>query len=651
MADFPTEGSPPFINRKLSVAEWKSYVAGYDFGRLAPSRLVLHHTYRPDEPQWTGLNTMRGMQRFYAGKGWTSAPHIYTGPDGIWLATPMSRVGIHAGTGNGSVAQGWYSIGLEMVGYFDTKLPAGKVWEHAVAVMGELSRRLKIPPRQLISFHRDYTNQKSCPGWAVTKDWVSDQVEAYLNNVAAPPPPAPGPIGTPTPSDEQLLEALLEQSFGRKAGGQGYNANWAFHQHAVEHSLGMAMSTSQNLSADGKTYNYQVFAKDTLYCEVPNWGDVRALSDLLGGSIPPAGLGRALLDATYQSGGATFRPDWAFHQYAVINRLGPPVGKSVEISVDAKRYAYQAFAVDTLYNLVPNWGDVRKLSDLSAAADAPTMKVREALLAETYRQAGSTYHADWAFHQLARGYKIGAPLSDSYQIKLEQTSYALQVYALDTLYNVVPKWSEVKRLRDLAASRGMPVLGGSLEEGEPEEEVVVTGDYLPPPDIDHKIVRYSPQATAYGERGGRKVEMVVLHGVAGREDEALARMAAIGARFATHYYVSTEGVIYQLVDEDKAAWHAGFGLASGTWYNLNRLSIGVALERPAGWPEADAGNTDSQIFALRSLLQRLDARYGLDPDALMLWSSFMGSDEGTLDGLPLGVLREALATPKITRLR
>ncbi|RMD81001.1 MAG: N-acetylmuramoyl-L-alanine amidase, partial [Chloroflexi bacterium] len=72
MPDFPTEGSPPFINRMLTIAEWRNYVANYDFGRLAPSRLVLHHTYRPDETTWRGLTTMRGIQKFYAGKGWTA---------------------------------------------------------------------------------------------------------------------------------------------------------------------------------------------------------------------------------------------------------------------------------------------------------------------------------------------------------------------------------------------------------------------------------------------------------------------------------------------------------------------------------------------------------------------------------------------------
>lgn len=649
MADFPTEGAPPFINRRLSLAEWASYVAGYQFGRLAPSRLVLHHTFRPDEPQWTGINTLRGIQRFYAGKGWSSAPHIFTAPDGIWLATPMSQIGIHAGTGNGSISQGWYSIGLEMVGYFDNKRPSGATWQHSLAVMGELSRRLRIPPRQLISFHRDYTNAKSCPGWAVSKEWIWAQVEAYLNNVAPPPAPAPTPQppGTITPSDERLLEALLEQSFGRKTNGQGYSADWAFHQFAVERGLGMPMAPSSIVGVEGKQINYQPFAKDTLFCEVPNWGDVKTLSELLGGSIPPAGLGRVLLNATFQAGGTSFRPDWAFHQFAVIQRVGPPVGKSEQFALDGVQYAYQAFAVDTVYNVVPNWSEVRLLSGLAGVSDAPRVRLREKLLAETYRQAGTVYHPEWAFHQLARGYNIGAPLSPSFQVKVEQTTYALQVYALDALYNVVPRWSEVKRLRDLATSHGMPILGGSdifgdVPFGTAEAEVVVDGDYEPPAEVDYHVTAYSPQASAHSEREGFKVRLVVLHGLAGTAEETLARLTAIGARFATHYYVDQTGKIYQLVDERKAAWHAGFGTAAGTWYNLNRLSIGVALERPTGWPAQAGTSSNEQILALRWLLRALDRRYSLSPKNIVLWSSFAGSEDLTLDGLPLDVLREAL---------
>ncbi|NOK59135.1 MAG: N-acetylmuramoyl-L-alanine amidase [Chloroflexi bacterium AL-W] len=180
--DYPTTGSPPMIGVGLTIGEWLEYVERYDFGPLPPTELVLHHTYIPNEKQWRGLTSMRGMQRFYAGKGWGSAPHIYVGPDQkIWLFTPMYNVGIHAGTGNSGRVNGkfWYSVGIEMVGFFDDKRPSGAVWEGTKAVLGGLCRRLNIRPEE-ITFHRDYTNQKSCPGWAVTHDWVHSEVAQWL---------------------------------------------------------------------------------------------------------------------------------------------------------------------------------------------------------------------------------------------------------------------------------------------------------------------------------------------------------------------------------------------------------------------------------------------------------------------------------------
>lgn len=181
------EGHPPFINKKLTREEWFDYVERYDFGPLPPNRLVLHHTWKPTEQSWNGLSTMQGMQNYYRGLGWNSAPHIYCAPDGIWLATPMYDVGIHAGAGNGSVRQGWYSIGLEMVGAFDQERPTGEVWANSLAVMVGLSKALGIEPERLISFHRDYTNQKSCPGWAVTHEWVWGEVRRGLSGTVEKP--------------------------------------------------------------------------------------------------------------------------------------------------------------------------------------------------------------------------------------------------------------------------------------------------------------------------------------------------------------------------------------------------------------------------------------------------------------------------------
>lgn len=110
-----TSGSPPMIIRRLSVRAWDAYIGDYAFSWRLPSRVILHHTWRPTAASWRGAESMRAMQRYYAGLGWSSCPHLYCAPDGIWLAAPLSRIGIHAGRGNGSVAEGcgWASPGTD----------------------------------------------------------------------------------------------------------------------------------------------------------------------------------------------------------------------------------------------------------------------------------------------------------------------------------------------------------------------------------------------------------------------------------------------------------------------------------------------------------------------------------------------------------
>lgn len=178
-----TTGSPPMIGRMLSRAEWQRYCEVYDFGTVWPDKVILHHTAVPTLEQWQGLKSMKGMQTYYKGLGWSAAPHVYTGPDGIWLFTPMSQVGVHARwcneTRNAQKKLIGYSIGVEMVGNYTSAKPTGEVWENTLAVLGELSLRTGIEPRKLISFHR-YCGKPECPGDAVADEWVYTEVEQWL---------------------------------------------------------------------------------------------------------------------------------------------------------------------------------------------------------------------------------------------------------------------------------------------------------------------------------------------------------------------------------------------------------------------------------------------------------------------------------------
>ena len=635
MATFdPTTGTPPMIGRALSISDWLAYVSRYDFGLIAPSRVVLHHTWRPTTAEWNGQRSMQGLQRFYAGKGWTSAPHIFVGPDAIWLFTPMKDVGIHAGTGNSGVSGGrfWYSIGIEMVGDYDAARPSGAVWDATKAVLGGLSRRLGIAPRQLLAFHRDFTNQKSCPGWSVTHEWVVGEIEAWLADRSPPAPPPPGPIGSPTPDVEALAELLLDESYRRRSAG--YNSEWAFHQYAVQNNVGFPIGQSTRLESGGVSYSYQPFARDTLFNEIPRWGEVGRLSALLSGSVPPAGLSRALLEATYRAGGATFHADWAFHQYAVANQIGPPIGESTTLTLDSAQYAYQVFALDTLYSRVPNWSDVGRLSGLTSAAQA---RLRDALLVATYARAGTAYHADWAFHQRARAWNLGAPLSASYRVASGTAQYAIQVYATDTLYNIIPNWADVRRLSALFGPRA------AVLAAEATQSAAAAASRDIPPERGFQVIQYRPagaMTTAYSSRDGSRIALIVLHGDPGPADQSLRAMTVLGARAAAHYYVTSAGLIYQIVDDELAAWHAGMADWNGRRQNISRISLGLVIER------GRSGYAASALDALAWLVDRLRASYGVPREAVLRWGDLDPRHSDDPAGFPWeAFLRRLAADP------
>lgn len=93
------------------------------------------------------------------------------------------------------------------------------------------------------------------------------------------------------------------------------------------------------------------------------------------------------------------------------------------------------------------------------AEDENLERLRDALFRASYERAGGKYHPEWAFHQYAEEQALqqplGAPLGDSYYLEVAGQKYAIQVYALDTLYTPVSDpaentdWGVVRRMTDL----------------------------------------------------------------------------------------------------------------------------------------------------------------------------------------------------------
>jgi N-acetyl-anhydromuramyl-L-alanine amidase AmpD len=121
--------------------------------------------------------------------------------------------------------------------------------------------------------------------------------------------------------------------------------------------------------------------------------------------------------------------------------------------------------------------------------------------------------------------------------------------------------------------------------------------------------------------------MVIITEDPGRAEDTLERMTTIGARVSTHYYITLEGSIYQLVDEQYASWHSGMTTLSGVWFNLNRISIGVMIEGLPDDEEKNEEHPESQVDALRWLLRDVVERHNLGPNDVVLSGALATSKE------------------------
>jgi len=168
---------PPLeiVGECLSSDGFVDYVERLEFPDPPPTRVFLHHTWRPSAEHWAGQETIMAMKEAYERQlwqdskgrwheGWPAGPHVFVAPDGIWLFTDLRRDGI------GVFGHNYRARHVEMVGYYDHELPSGPILDGTIAVLGILHERLGLNIENL-RFHRDYSS-KTCPGLAVRKPWI-----------------------------------------------------------------------------------------------------------------------------------------------------------------------------------------------------------------------------------------------------------------------------------------------------------------------------------------------------------------------------------------------------------------------------------------------------------------------------------------------
>lgn len=110
------------------------------------------------------------------------------------------------------------------------------------------------------------------------------------------------------------------------------------------------------------------------------------------------------------------------------------------------------------------------------------------------------------------------------------------------------------------------------------------------------------------------IALLVLH-YTGMEtgEAALSRMCDAEAKVSAHYMVEEDGRIFQLVAEDKRAWHAGLSEWQGET-NINSNSIGIEIVNGGhDWPNEDGSLPDFpdvQINAVIALSKDIMSRHG-----------------------------------------
>ena len=108
-----------------------------------------------------------------------------------------------------------------------------------------------------------------------------------------------------------------------------------------------------------------------------------------------------------------------------------------------------------------------------------------------------------------------------------------------------------------------------------------------------------------------EIEFIILHYTAMSTEKSLERLCDPVHEVSCHYLIDPSGVCYQLVDNNKRAWHAGKSYWRG-YHDLNSRSLGIEL--------VNSGNEDypeAQMKSLIKLLQHLIESLALNPKNIL----------------------------------
>lgn len=131
-------------------------------------------------------------------------------------------------------------------------------------------------------------------------------------------------------------------------------------------------------------------------------------------------------------------------------------------------------------------------------------------------------------------------------------------------------------------------------------------------------LKYHPSPNFNERIEGASIEWIIVHYTDTLSiEDSLSILTNPKMEASSHYLVGENGDIYQLVDEDKRAWHAGpdgFSYWRGR-RSLNSHSIGIEIQNP-GHSHGYRPFSKPQIEAVMTLSKDIQFRHKLGQDCL-----------------------------------
>ena len=133
----------------------------------------------------------------------------------------------------------------------------------------------------------------------------------------------------------------------------------------------------------------------------------------------------------------------------------------------------------------------------------------------------------------------------------------------------------------------------------------------------------------YNSRNNSKIQLIIIHYTALKNSfDAVSYLCQKEKKVSSHYLISQNGTVYNLVKDKFRAWHAG----QAFWQeitDINSISIGIELDyNPNG---KNNKFTVKMIYSLKKLILKLQKNYKIDKNSILAHSDiapFRKSDPG-----------------------